>query len=502
MPSYIATYIVSGKEINNTTDGTQTLSSVIGKKAYLYVSTSGSNAVIDLAMYMLREKSLNYTTQLTAVASSLTDLQIASYESEDIPFVDQVSGGFDNRLAAYDAYITSDVNVSWCSIDSPDVRDDIYQKDQSNDLVISSTTKDFSNALVAVNGVFHKTYFFNKELYVQGGFSNIKTAKQNKVAIYDTTTLGGHLVVPITQANIDPSNNAPFSGVTLTFPNIDFTGMTVLLVLGGYLYALDDTYQLINTNRLRIDTCKIDLIDQFLHDPNTSYVKDNISVVVSDTSGPPPSVENEIAYYLQSVYPNAIANVSTAVNFISFNLFSDYVSPILTPADEITNFLSSWPITAPNGASVMFAQYEKYMPPTSVINGISPSDFTDPRWVYALLTQPNSFLIAIKNSTVYKRTYELSRTQIPGQYVCYSAGDTPRGILQYDKNRSLPYLVSAESNNLNYNFSIDYEKINRDAYKTAISPATIPSPSVDVRDDINYPVRLLELYAPSPLNGS
>jgi len=496
MPSYIATYIVSGGEISVSTDGTQLLSSVIGQEAYLYIQDGNVQYIIDLGAYMLHEKNLNYTAQLQAIATSLTDFQIAGYESSAIPLVDPNTGAFDNRLDVYDAYITGDVQVQWTLIDTPDIRDDLYSRDQLNDLVISSATKDFSNCFVSVNGVFHKTYFFNKELYVEGGFSNIKTAKQNKVAIYDTASLGGHIIVPITSDNIDASNTNPFAGVTLTFPNMDFTGMTVLLVLNGYLYALDDTYQLINTNRVKIDICKMDLLNQFLHDPNTSYVLNNTAVVAAETSSSVvPDVVDEITYYLESVWPGAYANPVTNVNLITFSLPDESI-PSLTVGDEITNFLTNWPVAVPDGAQVMFGQYQMYTAPTTIVTTLPFSDFTDPRWIYALLRQKNTFLIAINNPAVYKRTYDLTRMQIPAQYSVYSQ-DTPRGILQYNGNWSLPYLMYTEDPGSFHDFSIDYSKKQRDVYKTMINPQFIPSPKLDVLADCNYPVRLLELYSPA-----
>jgi hypothetical protein len=499
MASYIATYIVKGGEICLSTDGTQLLSSLIGEKAYLYIS--GTNAsltyVIDLAKFMLFENNINYAVSLTAFASSLTDLQIAGFSSTDLPFIDQDTGGYDNRLNVYDAYITSDVTVDYTSIDSPDVRNDIYSRDILNDLAISSNTRDFSNCLVAVNGVFHKTYFFNKEIFVQGGFANIKTSKQNKVAIYDTTGLGGHTILPITADNIDASNEALLSAVTLTFPNMDFTGTTVLLVLGGYLYALDDTYRLINTNRVKIDICKIDLIDQWLHDPNTSFVADNTQVVEqASDSTIVPDVADEITYYLETLYPAAIANVTSPVNFVSFTMPSEYNLPNITVQDQINYFLATWPVQLPNGANTMLENFVPYSVPNSVVTSISYSTFTDPRFVRGLLTQANSFLIVIKNGTIYKRTYELYRTQIPAQYIGFGE-DTPRGILQYNKNRSIPYLTFAEADNKYHDYSLNYAKTNRDVYKTIIAPEFIPSPTLDPKADEIYPVRLLELYAPA-----
>lgn len=498
MPSYISTYIVNGNEISIDTDGTQALSVYIGEAAYMYISNNGSYYVIDLAKYMLFESNIDYTVELETLASSLTDLQIAGYTNNIIPFIDQNTGGFTNRLNVYDAYITSDVTVSYTSIDTPDIINDIYQRDQLNDLVITTTSRDFSNCLVSVNGVFQFTYYFNNALYVLDGFSNIKNSKKNKIAIYDTTDLGGHVIVPITMANIDSTNTDPFSGVTLTFPNTDFTGTTVLLVFAGYLYALDDRYRLININRMMIDICKIDLLDQFLHDPNTRFKVDTTIQVASDTTnGQNLDVVDEITYYLQSVYPSASANVVAQTDLLNFSFVtSSAANSTISTAEMINSFLTNFPFSIPNNGTVMFGAYEDYEAPSTITTSLPMTDFTNPRWVYALLTQANSFLIVLKNSTIYKRVYYLNRTEIPSQYVEYSP-DTPRGILQYDYNRSLPYLLYAESNHKNYNFSIDYSKICKDVFKTAINPTYVPAPPLDVKWDMQYPVRLLELYSPN-----
>ena len=274
MTTYIATYVISNGEISLTKDGTQTLNDLAGQKVYLRISKNNIIYTIDLARYMLHQRNIDLSSTLTAIVGTLTDAQILAYTSTDIPTLDPDTGALTSRINAYDAATAPDLTVSWTSIGSPGIRNDVYRRASMNDLVLSSKSRDLSNSLVAVNGVFHKTYLYNKELYVQDGYANIKNTRRDEISVYDTTSVGGHTILPIRIPNIDASNKTPHNGVTLTFcRDVDFTNKTLLLVIGGYLHALDGTYRIIAKNRIVVDICKLDLIDEFIHNPNTIYTK-------------------------------------------------------------------------------------------------------------------------------------------------------------------------------------------------------------------------------------
>ncbi len=500
--SYVATYTVTDGALSVTDDATTTLLSLQGQQVYVLVLRQDNTPfTIDLNRFMLMQIGLVTTNPIGTVMAALTDLQVAGYSVTTIPTLNP-EGAFANRLNVYDAYITPDITVQWTSINSPTDLDDIYQKDQMNDLKISSSIgRSFANTLVSVNGVFHPTFLFNGDLFVQNGFFNIKNSKRNRVALFDTTTLGGHFVLPITQANIDASNNNPWSGVTLTYPNVDFTGTTVLLSVGGYLYALDSTYQLINTNRLRININRMDVINQFLHNPNTVYTTDALkaaeALVAEEAAdativNTPPPVADEIAYYFTSVLPFAPAG--QAINLISFNFTT---GP--TVEQEITFYLSDvYPTTPVSPATssdlIAFSAVSSTPLPGAAISSV-PVIMFDADWLYALLMSPSTFLVVIDNPTLYRKTYPFTRMVIPSQYT-HHGDDTPRGLLRYNHSTTLPYLLYSEAEHHNHYLSLGAHKICRDVYKTVVNPTVLASPPLDVHTDlIDYPVEMIELYA-------
>ena len=499
MPNYISTYIVTGSEITTIIDGTQPLSQYAGQQVYLYISTGtnqSARCTIDVAKYMLFEQNINYTQTMNTLASSLTDLQIAGYTTTDLPTVNIADGAFDSRLNAIDAVAASDLNIQYTSIYTPDVRNLSYQRDILDDLVISSSTgRNFANSLVSVNGVFHKTFFYQNELYVKSGFSNIRTCKKTKIALYDTSTLGGHTIVPITLANIDVSNTAYFSGVTLTFPSTNFTNTTPMLVINGYLFPPGSVFRLINNNRMIIDTCKLDFINMFLNDPNTLLVADNIlseaeAVILNGEL----SVADEITYYLKTMYPTALSGQSGDTSFLQFTAYQPVVTAPITPADMINYFLKNWPYDTTAVDNTMLSQYSYYKLPTSIVTTLPITDFTNEQYVIDLLTSERSFIIMINNPAVYTRTYDLQLTDNPDQYVAYG-DDTPRGMLMYNRSMAIPYLTLADENRPQHSFSLDYVKTTNDVYKTIINPQSIPSPKLDTKSYKRYPVRLIEFYA-------
>ena len=500
MPNYVATYLVADTEISWNTDGTKTLADVAGQQSYLQIRVTGGSVLmfLDLSQYILRESNLVLTTTLSALALSLTDRQIAGYTTT-LPLCDPLTGGVASRIDAYDALAAIDTKVSWTSIGSPGIRDDIYQRSFMNDLVISSSTRDFSNSFVSVNGVFHKTYLYEGELYVQGGFSNIKNTRKINIGVYDTGPVGGHKVLPIHINNIDAANNTPFSGVTLTFPHIDFTGKTLMLVLDGYLHAMDDAYRIINTNRVVIDTCKIDLINDFLHNPNTLYTKVGVADAVFEDRlkthrDTPPTVRDKIMYYLWNTYPTAASVTTTEANLVAFYPDTEYESP--TVVNNIYSFLATYNTLIPP-EPVMLTDYEwsmKYDMLTNVVGTIPTKKFTDPAFIYNLLLSQNTFFIVINNADLYTKTYELTRTSVPGQYVHYGQ-DTPRGPLFYNHQSVVPYLLYSDSHHQEHSFSFAMEKSCCDVYKTSLNPIAIPSPLFDLKNNqLNYTANLLELY--------
>lgn len=545
MPVYQSTLTVTGREISQTTDGAQTLADVAGKEVYLQIRQSNGVLVcIDIAQYLLREPRLDLSMTLADVVSGLSERQVAGYATDVLPMTDPITGRIVSRIEAYDALAAADVTVSWTSLWQPGVRNDIYQRANMKDLVISAPRRDFTHCLAAVNGVFHKTHLYNGELYIQDGYFNVKNVRHDRVAVYDTAGVGGHQTLPIQIANIDASNTHPFSGVTLTFPGEDFTDKTLLLVLGGYLHALDDTYRVLGRDRVVIDTCKIDLINQFLHNPNTILTKaglqeevflnrlrdrrnapltvrekiewylwnlyptakaksqDMYNLIAIDPPVDPPaiSVLDKITYYLTNSYPWARANTVTPFNVMSYTPHPRDPDDAPTTTDDIYAFLAAYPTLIPP-RNTMLADYEwttKYERMVSIVGSVPMSKFTDDAFVYNMLLSPHTFFVVVNNPHLYKRHYPLSRALAPDQYTQRREDhDTPRGVMLYNAQQALPFVVYSNNQQRSHHFSLDYAKYYLDAYKTAINPPAVPSPLYDLKQDRpDLHVELLELFAP------
>lgn len=541
MPTYVSTYTVSDQEISQSIDGTVTLGSIVGGSCvYMEILKNNTSYKIDLSQYMLREKNLDLTQTLSTVASQITDLQIAGYASNNIPTLDPNTGGIINRISTYDAIAANDLTVAWTSIGNPTVRNDVYQRATMNDLVLSSAKRDLCNCLVSVNGVFHKTYLYNKELYVEDGFSNIKRVRRDEIGVYDTGSVGGHTILPIHNHNIDASNRTPHSGVTLTFPDSDFTDKSLLLVIGGYLHVLDGTYKILSKNRVVVDICKIDLINEFIHNPNTIYTKGSLKEAIfedrlEEDRFDSLTVYDKIMHYLWNEYPKAKKNHKKPVNVISFNPPDEYFTVPVdreiiyyltniypwskqmaatktsisefttgirgrkfapTVTDDICSFLERYP-SINRANNVMMVDYEwttKYETLVSDIGSVPSWKFKDPVFVYNTLLSKHSFFVVVNNPRLYKKKYQVTKTHSQSQFVHYGK-DTPRGTFLYNNQHAVPYVLYSNDRRYEHNFSIRHVKLCLDAYKTAIDPPAIPSPLYDIKGDTNYPTHLTELYS-------
>jgi hypothetical protein len=477
--TYVATYTVQDRVISISTDETVLLSSLLSNQTYIEVNssdmTNNTNYYLDLNKIALYEPNINFSWSVaTFIANIITDRVIEGYNTE-IPVIDINTQRYDNRLNVYNALAAEDLCIDYTSITNLSVRNDPYLRTSLNDLALSSKTRDFTNSLVTVNGVFHPTQLFNNELYVLNGFSNIRNndPSDKKIAIYDTTSLGGHTVIPLNLTQVvNNSSQSPTQGIYLKFNGTDFTNKTVLLSFGGYLYALDNSYEIIGTNLIKINTCKMDIISQWIHNPNTvyrnqhgslafnKYLYNKAEIDIPDPIHKPTPVQ-EILYFLNTQYP-AITNTQKTAK---------------------TAFLYQYDYTP------------LYSYVTEIIDTLKYTDLDSDAFYYKILADPSSFLIVINNPNIYTRTYPLIPEFHPDQYTINSA-DMPRGIL-FSLDKCLPYTILSDSSHNRHIISTDFSQPFQDAYKTAFQPTRIPSPWFDTKNfSKNLPAYLLELYSP------
>ncbi len=479
LATYIATYSVVNREIMVIVDDTKPLTEYTNGQHFLYIEYSTltmryTQVVLDLTQIILKEPKLDLTQSVAEYLTTLTEMKVNGYTTTKLPLKDISTGKYLARLESYDGFGNSDLTVAYTSITQPAVRNDIYQKHILSDLVITPTHRNLANSLVSVNGVFHKTTLAdNGELFVKDGFSNIMNVNATKLGIFDTTTLGGHSIIPLTLANIDNTTmQDPSIGVTMTFPDVDFTNKTILLVVGGYLYMFDDTYHVIGTNRLKIDICKMDIVNQYIHNPNTPF---------HETYSVPPGYDDLVS---------AVDVMKSGVSRSNYPTLKEMMNTLLTqwPMTE------SVPLSHTNAMYSFF--YTKYHGDVSgAIKYIKESSLADVGFIYSVLVSDHSFIIAIDNPSVYIRSYELHSTMITSQSECMSY-DTPRGMLRYNRYMTIPYVLYTSGDKLQHTFSIDYSKRYADVYKSVVGPGIVPAPLTDVQNEYqDLPVTLVEIYA-------
>jgi hypothetical protein len=147
-----------------------------------------------------------------------------------------------------------------------------------DDLVITSTD-DLSNALIAVNGVFHKTTLLDGKLYVIDGNRTLRISSGRKdVTLVDTTNIGGHTIIPLTTSNV---THTVYNDIARVAVGSSIQGKTVCAVIDGYWYHIGhDVVRPVTTDHLFLYTNLMPLIQQFRHNPRTMYQTD----VVSDSA--------------------------------------------------------------------------------------------------------------------------------------------------------------------------------------------------------------------------
>lgn len=120
------------------------------------------------------------------------------------------------------------------------------------DVVMTKTGVDptvlFNNVLVSVNGLFHITdNYLGTHLRVKGGGKSCEIADRNNIALYSFKDVGEIQSVPITDPMITVSDiDVLYKQTVWINTGIDLTNKSVMVVLGGYLHACDNTYSVVN----------------------------------------------------------------------------------------------------------------------------------------------------------------------------------------------------------------------------------------------------------------
>lgn len=139
---------------------------------------------------------------------------------------------------------------------------------EKNDLLLTKEGVDFQTynryALVSVNGYFHRTGVSEQGLMVVDGGRTGRLLNDNQVSIHSFVGVGTLDFIPITADMVykNASNGRLADRAYIELPyNVE--DKTVLVVLGGFLHVLDETYTRIGPRSLCINVNKLALAERY-----------------------------------------------------------------------------------------------------------------------------------------------------------------------------------------------------------------------------------------------
>lgn len=159
--------------------------------------------------------------------------------------------GFKQRLINRNFHMESDL--------APDQKIDLFLTHPE----IPDYKKITDNALFTVNGLVHRASPMDTGIMVYEGGRTMTKVNDNRVGLLDFKGVGGLTVLPFTDDMLisHPGMNA---GNTAYFKMpVQLDNISVLLVMGGFLYFIDPVIDYIAIDRIKINFRFIDLIQQY-----------------------------------------------------------------------------------------------------------------------------------------------------------------------------------------------------------------------------------------------
>jgi hypothetical protein len=464
---------------------------------YIVVEMSNGDVEwFDLSKLLVREPIEDTQVTLKNYIENINPNTLRKYTYQNEPKRDPITKKYTDRVEITDGAL---YQSAFTNIKTPEIRNDIYRIGSLPDIVYSDVPN--GSYLTVVNGVFHHCTHTNNELFVYGGYRNILNSKKIKVSVINTTPVGGHHIIKLRpEWVINTDEQSITNGVYLNIQNGKFSlkNRRMFLVIDGYLHALDDTYKMISDSILKIDTQKIDFIKEYLHNPNTRYVKDLRSRANPYTSDvidfiPEPSISDKITYYLEHF--DELSDTTHIGEFIYTDMY-----PTTPTIDQILDtYLKEFETITTNTqhgnvllSEVAFAK--TYTSLTQITPTIPIDSVNNERFIMERLTSEHTFIIVFDDPNIKINTYELQQKSIsPNQYDIRSK-DTPRGILIYPSRKVRNYVaISAEDGQ--HTIYTDERDPYENVYKSILNPAALPAPIYDRQKlHVSDIPKLLEIY--------
>jgi hypothetical protein len=133
----------------------------------------------------------------------------------------------------------------------------------------------YKNCLVNVNGFFHLTDVDDHGVYVVDGMTTSRISKKNNVGIYSFREVGELTLLPITREMIyKQTPDQLFKDRCYIDTGKDLSNKTVMLVLGGYLHALDPmTFTRVTDSAFCVDFGNLPFIERLYESGSTIDLK-------------------------------------------------------------------------------------------------------------------------------------------------------------------------------------------------------------------------------------
>lgn len=178
---------------------------------------------------------------------------------------------FETRTVTYSDAVRANYDVQTTK---PGVHPEAYfPESEKTDLLLSRPGTDYAffykHCLVTVNGYIHQTSYSPHGIYVTDGRRSGKIANLTQVGIISFEKVGAITPVPITDSMFyKPRPDAKLRQGAYLKLNQDLTNKTLLLVLGGYLHVLDEAYQMVGDNLVKINLGRLPLVHRLFESRN------------------------------------------------------------------------------------------------------------------------------------------------------------------------------------------------------------------------------------------
>lgn len=136
------------------------------------------------------------------------------------------------------------------------------------DLLLTKDGVDYDrmqrNCIVTVNGLVQQTSASEYGLYVVDGAYGQDHANETQIAITSFQDVGEIEIVNVDESNIyQPNENNKLYQYTYLNLGVETENKTILMVMGGYLHVLDDSYLPIGNGLVRIDFNNYPIIQRY-----------------------------------------------------------------------------------------------------------------------------------------------------------------------------------------------------------------------------------------------